>query len=139
MNAEPGLQFVDSNVLVYAYDTSAGDKHGRACTLWESRLGCVSVQALQKFYVNITQKVARPLPPATAAEIVTDLGQWTVHTPNVNDILAAIQLQQRLQVSFWDALILHSAAQLGCTQMWSEDLQAQRTYEGVRVVNPFVG
>ncbi len=142
MTADPGLQFVDSNVLVYAYDRSAGAKHLRARTLletlWESGQGCVSVQTLQEFYVSITQKVARPLSPAVAAEIIADFEYWTVHAPQVSDVVAAIELQQRQRLSFWDALILHSAVQLGCTQVWSEDFQAGRDYNGVRVVNPFV-
>jgi predicted nucleic acid-binding protein len=105
--------------------------------LWESGLGCVSVQTLQEFYVNITRKVARPLPPATAAEIIADFEHWTVHAPQVSDVVAAIEIQQRHRLSFWDAMILHSAAQLGCAQVWSEDLQAGRDYDGLRVVNPF--
>lgn len=51
--------------------------------------------------------------------------------------MAAIDLQQRLQISFWDAMILRSAVELDCELIWSEDLNAGQVYEGVRVANPF--
>jgi len=72
-------QFVDTNVLVYAYDVSAGAKHERARALleefWESGAGCLSIQVLQEFYVNVTRKVAHPLDSDTALQVVTDLGE----------------------------------------------------------------
>lgn len=141
MSVQPGLQFVDTNVLVYAHDTSAGIKRDRAArlleALWESRLGCLSIQVLQEFYVNITRKVAQPLESGAASQILADLSVWRVQTPEVRDILAAIELQHRYRLAFWDALILQSAARLGCEIVWSEDLNAGQIYGGVQVVNPF--
>ena len=73
MSDSPGeLTFVDTNVLVYSYDLSAGDKHERARelvgSLWRTRNGCISVQVLQEFLVNVTRKIPAPLsthpPPA---------------------------------------------------------------------------
>ena len=53
---------VDTNVLIYAHDRSAGSKHDQARLLlrglWENRTGCLSIQVLQEFYVNVTRKVA---------------------------------------------------------------------------------
>src|SRR6266702_8650582 len=58
-------KFVDTNVLVYAHDVTAGDKHGRARALveelWETRQGCLSVQVLQEFFVTTTRKIPKPL------------------------------------------------------------------------------
>jgi predicted nucleic acid-binding protein len=139
MSAE--CQFVDTNVLVYAHDRSAGAKHTRArallAELWDSQAGCLSIQVLQEFYVNITRKVARPLDPMEARQIVADLGHWRVHLPTVTDVLDAITLQQRHGLSFWDAMIVTSAIRLGCAIVWSEDLNAGQDYAGARVVNPF--
>lgn len=63
MNEPRPLQFVDTNVLVYAHDISAGPKHVRAeqlvRDLWKSGARCLSVQVLQEFYVTITRKVTR--------------------------------------------------------------------------------
>jgi predicted nucleic acid-binding protein len=140
MNDNP-LQFVDTNVLIYAHDTSAGPKHERAraliAQLWEDRAGGISIQVLQEFYVNVTRKVARPMPPDAATQIIGDLSTWQVQRPDVNDVLAAIQLQTQQRLSFWDAMILTSARRLGCDIVWSEDLNAGQAYEGVEVRNPF--
>ena len=142
MSAPRSYQFVDTNILVYAHDTSAGAKRDRAAQLleelWASRLGCLSIQVLQEFYVNITRKVAQPLERSAATQILADLSVWRVQTPDVRDVLAAIAIQQRYGIAFWDAMILQSATRLGCDTVWSEDLNADQDYEGVRVVNPFI-
>jgi predicted nucleic acid-binding protein len=141
MSEASQLQFVDTNVLVYAHDRSAGDKHLRARLLlqelWETRQGCLSIQVLQEFYVNITRKVPIPLPSQTAAQIIGDLSAWQVHSPSVNDVLQAISLQERYSISFWDAMVLASAIQLGCETVWSEDLSPGQRYGEVIVASPF--
>lgn len=140
MNDKP-RHFVDTNVLIYAHDRSAGLKHERARILlqelWRERTGCLSIQVLQEFYVNVTRKVAAPLSPEAAAQVITDLAVWEVHRPDVNDVLEAIRLQTSLQLSFWDAMILTSARQLGCRTLWSEDLSAGQAYDTVTVRDPF--
>lgn len=141
MNDLGSLQFVDTNVLIYAHDVSAGDKHIRCRELikelWEAGLGCLSVQVLQEFYVNLTVKVAQPLSSREAAQIVSDLSAWQVHRPAVEDVLDAIRLEDRYQLSFWDAMIVVSAVQLGCATLWSEDFNAGQVYAGVTVATPF--
>lgn len=92
---------------------------------------------LQEFYVNVTRKVARPLSPEVAARIIADLSVWEVHRPSVEDVLDAIGAQARYQLSFWDAMIVVSAQQLGCRTLWSEDLNSGQVYNGVTVRNPF--
>lgn len=135
------LQFVDTNILIYAHDRSAGPKYDQArelmADLWADRAGCLSLQVLQEFYVNVTHKVAKPLSPDEAAQIITDLAVWQVHRPDVSDVLEAIRLQTSQQLSFWDAMILTSARRLGCNVVWSEDLNSGQDYEGVEVRNPF--
>jgi len=141
MNDNSARQFVDTNILVYAYDVTQGEKHALAkallLSLWESGLGCVSVQVLQEFYVNVTRKSDFPLSPEDAAQVIQDFADWTVHRPGVKDILSAIDLQQRYKISFWDAMILQSAVQSGCGFVWSEDLIDGGNYVGIKVVNPF--
>ena len=134
-------QFVDTNVLIYAHDISAGEKRIRAkelmLDLWQSGEGCLSIQVLQEFYVNVTQKATRPLPSEAAAQIVADLSVWEVHRPRTEDVLDAIHIQKRYQISFWDSMILVSALQLGCHVLWSEDLNPGQVYEKVEVQSPF--
>jgi predicted nucleic acid-binding protein len=141
MSEPRNLQFVDTNILIYAHDLSAGNKHTRAVDLirelWDSGEGCLSIQVLQEFYVNVTQKVAKPLAPDAAARIIAELSVWQIHRPGVEDVLDAIRLQSRYQVAFWDAMIVASAIQLGCQSIWSEDLNTGQVYDTVTVLNPF--
>ena len=134
-------RFVDTNLLVYAHDESAGQKRevarGLLAELWVSREGCASVQVLQELFVSLTRKVSKPLPTRKAAALVEDLSAWTVHSPGPRDVLSAIELHERMSVSFWDAMILTSARSLGCRVLYSEDLNAGQSYDGVLVVNPF--
>ncbi|MBE3581298.1 MAG: PIN domain-containing protein [Thermoanaerobacteraceae bacterium] len=136
-----GAQFVDTNVLVYAHDISAGEKHNRAKALveelWEKGTGCLSVQVLQEFYVTITQKVPKPISREIAAQIIASLAKWRVHAPGAADVLEAIEIQQHHRVSFWDAMIIRSAEALGCEILWSEDFSPGQQYGKVRVLNPF--
>lgn len=133
--------FVDTNVLVYAYDATAGTKRERArallTDLWETGEGCLSVQVLQEFFVNVTRKVAKPLDVDTAVTILADLSHWHLHAPAADDVLAAVELHRNATVSFWDAMILHSAGELGCEVVYSEDLNPGQRFDGVVVRNPF--
>jgi len=135
------LVFLDTNILVYAHDSSAGRKHAIAHqlieTCWQTGLGCLSLQVLQEFYVNITQKVARPLERSTARQLVADLSKWRLHIPAANDLLGAIDLQQIYWLSFWDAMVLQSATAFGCKKLYSEDLSHGQQYGEVQVLNPF--
>jgi len=137
----PDRIFVDTNILVYAHDVSAGNKHATAKNmiqeLWESKAGCLSIQVMQEFYVSVTQKVPQPLNHIVAKEIVRDLTYWNVHEPNSDDVLNAIDLQQRYKISFWDAMILQSALQLECSLIWSEDMNPGKMYDSVNLENPF--
>jgi predicted nucleic acid-binding protein len=134
-------RFVDTNILVYAHDKDAGSKIEIAqeliAGLWEARAGCVSVQVLQELFVSLTRKVAPLLPVPAATAQIEDLVAWTVHAPGSRDVLSAIDLGERAGISFWDAMILTSARSLGCRVVYSEDLNAGQTYDGVLVVNPF--
>jgi len=132
--------FVDTNILVYAHDTSAGAKHDRAKALvedlWSQRSGVVSTQVLQELCVNIRRKAKHPVDLRTAREIVADYLSWDVVTNTAESILEALQLEERYQISFWDALIVQAAEASGAAVLYSEDLSDGQAYRGVRVVNP---
>ena len=136
-------QFVDTNILVYAYDVTAGDKHAVARALveelWDTRQGCLSVQVLQEFFVTTTRKIPKPIDVSEAARIIDDFAHWHVHAPVAGDVLAAIDIHQRTGTSFWDAMILHSAKELECQILHSEDLNPGQKYDGVVLLrNPFL-
>ena len=97
----------------------------------------MSIQVLQEYYVTVTRKVAQPLLPEQAHDIISHLGRWRMHSPTVTDIQEAIGIQTSYGISFWDAMIIQSAVRLKCDTLWSEDLNAGQRYAGVTVVNPF--
>lgn len=133
--------FVDSNVLIYAHDVDAGTKHELAknCLreLWEQRGGVLSMQVLQEFYVNVTRKIASPLPKDVARLIVNTYAIWCIETSPV-EIAAAFRIEDESKIGFWDALIVASAAKCGAVRILSEDLNAQQVLAGIRIENPFV-
>jgi len=141
MSAEAVCQFIDANVLVYAFDPSAKTRHTAAVQLleelWAHGTGCTSVQVLQEFFVIITRKVARPLSIEDAADRVRDLTAWKIFAPTAHDVLSAIALHTQAKISFWDAMVVHAAAELGCNLLWTEDLKHGQVIRGVRVRNPF--
>jgi len=134
--------FVDTNILVYAYDSSAGDKHRTAqkelSDLWASGQGLISTQVLQEFYVSITRKVPRPVDPEQAKEIILDLLQWKVLVNDGQAIIEAIEIQQRLRFAFWDALVVQAAIRGGAGVLLSEDFESGRLIEAVTIRNPFL-
>jgi predicted nucleic acid-binding protein len=141
MNAERQREFVDANVLVYAFDSSAGRKREPARALlerlWESNTGCLSVQVLQEFFVTVTKKVAKPLPVEDAAARIREFAAWRVFAPTADDVLAAIGLHTQARIAFWDAMIVLAASESGCDVLWTEDLTDGQTLRGVQIRNPF--
>ena len=85
--------------------------------------------------MNVTRKLH--VDPRIARRKVELLAELNVATPEVGDILAAIDLHRLHGISFWDALILRSAQQPGCRVLLSEDFQGGREIDGIQVVNPF--
>lgn len=133
--------FVDTNVLMYAHDSAAGEKHQRAKVLveklWETRAGVVSTQVLQELAVNLRRKAKKPLDAKATREVVSDYLSWQVVVNGGYSILEALDLEAKYQLSFWDALILEAAQVSGAEVLYSEDLSDGQAYGAVRVVNPF--
>lgn len=134
--------FVDTNILVYAYDSDAGVKRERAVEklrqLWEAETGRLSVQVLQEFYVNVTRKLKTTVARSTARELVSAYGAWVSEPMTADTVLRATDIAELAQISFWDALIVAAAEQVGATQLLSEDLNDGQAIAGIRIVNPLV-
>lgn len=133
--------FVDTNVLVYAHDARAGDKHERARQiveqLWVDRTGVLSTQVLQELYVSL-RKAPKPLSPPDARQVLANYLGWQVVVNDGQSVLGAMDLEARYRVSFWDALILQAASASGVETLYSEDFAHGRVYGTVRVVNPLL-
>jgi predicted nucleic acid-binding protein len=134
------LVFVDTNVLIYALDPADPTKQRAAQTwranLWNSESGRISFQVLQEFYVKAVQKW--PTAREQARAEVRDLLSWRPLAVSSDLLHRAWQVQDRYQISFWDALIVAAAKTLGCGYLLSEDLQPDQSLDGVMVVNPFL-
>ena len=132
--------FVDTNVLIYAHDVDAGTKRDAARAvlqeLWHRRAGVVSTQVLHEFYVNVTRKIAQPLPKPSARAIVDSYTIWCVDTTPA-EISAAFGIEDAAGIGFWDALIVAAARKAGAERILSEDLNPGQMIAGVRIVNPF--
>ena len=132
--------FVDTNILMYAHDTSAGAKHERAKALveelWRDRTGVVSTQVLQELAVNLRKKVRRPLDAKATRDVVADYLTWQVMVNGGDSILEALDLELRYQISFWDALVVQAAQASGAEILYSEDLSDGQKFGAVRVTNP---
>lgn len=140
-SGEPVTAFVDTNVLVYAYDRDEPAKRDVAIELLEE-LGesddiVLSTQVLQEFFVTVTRKLARPLAPAEALEALRAWAELPTVQVDSALVLAAAETSRIASVSFWDALILEAAICHGCERLLSEDLQHGFELRGVRVHNPF--
>ena len=133
--------FVDTNIIIYAYDISAGRKQQMASKIlsdmWDSGLGVVSTQVLQEFFVNVTTKIPKPLDIKLAQEIVTDLLTWKVVVIDGDSILSGVAIHLKYQYSFWDSLIIEAAIRGGSELLLSEDLSHGQIIQGVTIKNPF--
>ncbi|MGC1965541.1 MAG: PIN domain-containing protein [Candidatus Acidiferrales bacterium] len=134
--------FVDTNILVYAHDRSAGVKHQRALMLleqlWDSGQGVLSTQVLQELCINLRRKVSDPLPIEEVRLLIRDYATWEVVTNTSESVLQALDIEMRYMTSFWDALILQAAESAGASILYSEDLATAQHYGSIQVVNPLI-
>lgn len=136
-----GRFFVDTNILVYAYDVSAKEKHEKAKAimkdLWNKGNGMTSTQVLQEFFVTVTRKIASPIDVITAKEMVKDFLKWKTVVVDGEIILDAIDIHREHKYSFWDSVIIASAIQGGAGTIISEDLSDKQKIKGTVIRNPF--
>lgn len=133
--------FLDTNIIIYAYDISAGEKHEIArqivSDLWTSGLGLVSTQVLQEYFVNVTTKIQKPLNIGLAKEIVKDFLKWDVVVNDGESIMNSIDIHLEYHYSFWDSLIIEAAVSGGAELLLSEDLSHGQIIDTLIVENPF--
>ena len=132
--------FVDTNVLLYAQDGRVPAKqHSDQAWLahcWTHRCGRLSTQVLNEFYVNL-RKAAPGLSVESARELVRRYRAWQPWTVDEQTVERAWGLQDRFSLSYWDALMVAAAQQLGCIVLLSEDLQHGLVVDRLEIVNPF--
>jgi predicted nucleic acid-binding protein len=135
------MNFIDTNILVYAYDKDEKIKNPIAREIlldcWEKRSGIISTQVLQEFYVTITAKLSKKLSVNEASELIKDFLSWPIEQVTPHDIIDATKLQERYKYSFWDSLIITLAQKSGAVILYSEDLQEGQKIGDLTIKNPF--
>lgn len=130
--------FVDTNVVVYAFDGTDRTKQSAAIALLESdeRL-VISTQVLLETWWTLTRRLAVPLGEDQAAAVIHELCRLPVVQTDSELVTRAIRTSREFQIAVWDALIVEAARSGGCTRLLSEDLQHGQDFAGIVVVNPF--
>jgi predicted nucleic acid-binding protein len=132
--------FIDSNILVYANDRSSPDKQRRAKAIIKdaltSRAACLSTQVLQEFFVVATRKAS--LPPSNARAQILVFSDLDTVIIDAQLVISAIDCHIIHHISFWDALIIKSAAAAGCQRLLTENLNHGQVIDGVKIENPFL-
>lgn len=136
------LVFVDTNILVYAFDQSDQKRQQKAATIFGELLDAdravISVQVLKEFFVVATKKIDPPLSIPKAREIIEDLCVTRVVDDTLGLFRQALEICNTHGSSFWDANILAAAAASGCTRLCTEDMSHGQTIHGVKIWNPFL-
>ena len=141
VNSMSDKMFVDTNILVYAHDLSAGNRHAKAAAvierLWDDETGVISTQVLQEFYVTLTRKFKEPVRPVEAREVIRNYLAWPVQHNNPEMTIRASEIEEKNGLSFWDALIIAAALQLQAQKILTEDLNHGQIIEDILIENPF--
>ncbi len=134
--------FVDTNILVYAHDRTAGLKHEPARQLlerlWTSGQGVLSTQVLQELGINLRRKVLPPVPVDEIRRLIQDYLSWEIVVNTPESVLQALEIEVRYKTSFWDALILQAAESCGANVLYSEDFATEQKYGSIEVINPLL-
>jgi predicted nucleic acid-binding protein len=132
--------FLDSNVLVYAYDASDPKKQRIAQALAERAVAgevVASPQVLAEFAATLLHKLVPAALPEVVTTILDALGPIKLVAPDAELVRRAVEVQARYHVHFYDGMIVAAAERAGCERIWSEDLNPGQKYFGVMVTNPF--
>ena len=130
--------FLDTNVVVYAFDTADPEKQRAAIGVLESgRRLVVSTQVLVETWWVLTRRLERPLSEDAASEVIDELCRLPVVSTDAELVRRAITTSRRWQVAVCDALIIEAALSSGCDRILTEDLRDGQDFDGVTVANPF--
>ena len=133
--------FLDTNILVYAYDKHEPAKQkvarGILETAFQEENAVISSQVLSEFFVVVTRKIATPFTAEEAGNLISLFRNLPVVEIGGDLVEAAVAVHQRHNISFWDGLIVAAARLQGCKRLLTEDMQSGQTVDGLEIVNPF--
>jgi predicted nucleic acid-binding protein len=136
----PAPEFLDTNVLLYAYDSSDRQKQHIAADLVRRALAgyiIISTQVLAEFSAALLHKVSPPAPTNQLAAILGALAPIRVILPDGDIVQRAVEAHAQYGIHFYDGMIVAAAERGGCRRLWSEDFNTGQNYFGVAVQNPF--
>ena len=136
----PAPDFIDTNVLVYAYDSGDPRKNRIARSLLLDALSgksAISTQVLAEFAATLLHKISPPPRPEDVTSLLDALGPLRVVLPDADMVRRAVEARIKYGVHFYDGMILAAAERGGCGRIWSEDLNTGQRYFGISVQNPF--
>lgn len=130
--------FLDTNVVVYAFDRADPAKQRIAIEMLEGKERLVvSSQVLLESWAVLTRKLIEPLNENQASEVIDQLCTLPVVSTDRQLVRQAIQTTLRFDIAIWDALIIEAARAAGCHRVLSEDFQSGQDFDGVVIENPF--
>ena len=132
--------FLDSNILVYAYDVSDARKQHIAQDLVRKAIrgeSVISTQVLAELAATLLHKLSPAAPPNDVLAILNALGPIRLILPDGDTVRRAVEARASYGIQFYDGMIVAAAERAGCSRIWSEDLSAGQRYFGVTVDNPF--
>ena len=137
--ATPVKITLDTNILIYAIDSSQGDKHllaGKILLRAAISRQPLMLQSLNEFAAVVRKK--KLMPVGTLKKIIEyHRSAFVLEPPSVEDLLDAIQANEDHHVPIWDALLWATARRTSCKIIFSEDFQDGRELGGVQFINPF--
>jgi len=142
MNYMKDKTFLDTNIFVYAIDSSGREKAKsqkarKVINEYVANMnGVISTQVMQEFFVVATCKITKKLSVDQALEYMRCISVLEIVYPDENMVFAAARKVKKYQMSFWDAMIIQSAQVSGCYFLLSEDLQHGTEVSGVKIINP---
>jgi predicted nucleic acid-binding protein len=135
--------FLDTNIFVYSFDRTSGQKSARAKKLIREALstqkGITSYQVVQEFFNVALRKFAAPLKTSEAEQYLGTVFRplLAVHS-SIAVYAEALRIQGQRNLSWYDALIVCSAMQARCGVLYTEDLQHGQSFGNLRIMNPFL-
>ncbi|MGD0792749.1 MAG: PIN domain-containing protein [Terriglobales bacterium] len=136
----PAPDFLDTNVLVYAYDASSPKKQRVAQDLVRRAVAgeiVISSQVLAEFAATLLHKLSPAASPEDVLVLLDALGPIKIVVADAEIVRRAVEARASYGLHFYDGLIVAAAQRAGCGRIWSEDLNAGQKYFGVTVANPF--
>jgi predicted nucleic acid-binding protein len=132
---------LDTNILIYSIDSQAGVRQRMARQVIDLALRCdcwLTLQVISEFYAAATRKGWMAVAEA-AAQAADWLDLFPCLPSSPTAVRTALAAAASARASYWDALLIATAAEGGCTAILTEDLAAGGLLGGVRVLNPFGG